>query len=288
MVVHNQTNVAFNDPGFFAQASGGTPNIADATMSSGQATNTDVAALVEVISQAESGFTNGEIDMVAGEILAGASSTVIIDDNNGMVNLANTKASPTTPALGSSFWANTNGTPSWVNTTGQKGQIPATQGLQGGNTNNTTSNNAMFTPFSIPANDAKNGTAYRIRCGGHGTQATGTAVSLNFQLRAFNLNWGASTDNGGVAAGATFHWDFEGTLIIGGNTSTSPGSFFGKMTISQAASNAAGHTTAMDSQVTNTVDTTIAQNITLQAGWASITGSPTLVCTGATFERLGA
>lgn len=174
-------------------------------------------------------------------------------------------------------------------TTGTSGRVPITSAVQGGNTNNTTSMNAMFTPFTIDTNDAKQNTAYRVTCGGHGTQATGTAVALNFQLFAFGMAWGASTDTGGIVAGDSFHWEFTGTLIIGGVGTSEPASFIGKMILSQATASSQGHPTAMDQQriAGSGVDTTTATNITLQAGWASTTGSPTLVCTGAVFERLG-
>lgn len=174
-----------------------------------------------------------------------------------------------------------------MNIAGMIGTIPLTQAVQGGNTNNTTSMNAMFTPFGIPAHDAKNGTAYEIECGGHGTQAATTATTLNFQLFAFGLAWALSTDNGNVVAGGNFHWHFKGTLILGDQTNNAPASFFGMMTISQSSASAQGHPTAMDQQRASGVDTTVSTNVTLQAGWTSVVNSPTLVCTGATFKRIG-
>lgn len=289
LVVHNLTNPPFNDPGFFAQASGGTPKIADATMSSGQAANTDVAAFVTATSQAESGFTNGEVVVQAGETTIGVGPTVIVDDNNRAVNLANTGAAPPAPALGSSLYVTSAGNPAWINTKGQTGVVPETDANQGGNTVNATGFNAAFTPYSIKANDPQAGTAYRVTCGGHGTQATTTATTLNFRLAAFGkaAGWGSSTDNGGVAAGANFHWRFQGEIVLGGTGNNAAASFCGLMVISQAAASAAGHATAMDEQVANGTDTTVNNTITLQVGWTSTTNSPTIVCTYSTFERIG-
>jgi hypothetical protein len=163
---------------------------------------------------------------------------------------------------------------------------PQVQVQQGGNTNNTTSLNAMHAAFGIPAGDvggpnSVGPTTYQITCGGHGTQAATTAVNLVFQLLAFGQTWGNSSDTGGVAAGAPFHWSFFGELTV---SPTGAGSFWGSMTISQAVSNAQGHTTAMDQQVASGLSMG-ATSAVFQAGWASVTNNPTLVCTGATFTR---
>lgn len=201
--------------------------------------------------------------------------------------LANQGSAPGGFSNFGTVYANANGVPAGVTDVGANGTFPLTKAVQGGNTNNTTSMNAMFTPFPITAFDSVNGTAYEIECGGHGTQAATTATTLNFQLFALGLAWGLSTDGGNVPAGASFHWHFHGTLIIGGNTNNSPGSFFGTMTISQALANAQGHSTAMDQQRANGVDPTAGGNVTLQAGWTSVVNTPTLVCTGATIKRIG-
>lgn len=110
MTVHNFTNPSTGvDPSFTANTSGGTPNKADATMSSGQAVPADVAAFVQASSANESGFTNGEVILQAGEILAGVSNSLIVDDNNGLINLANSKASVVQPALGASLGVDASG-----------------------------------------------------------------------------------------------------------------------------------------------------------------------------------
>jgi len=162
--------------------------------------------------------------------------------------------------------------------------LPYQQAVQGGNTNNTTSMNAMHAAFPIPANDAKTATWYRLKAGGHGTQAATTAVNLNFQLFAFGNNWGTSSDSGNIPAGAGFHWEFEGTLIVAGANGAA--SFFGKMSISQTVANAPFRVIAMDSQVASGTNMA-ATNAVMQASWASVTNAPTLVCTGATWERGG-
>jgi hypothetical protein len=150
--------------------------------------------------------------------------------------------------------------------------------VQSGNTVSAAGYFAAFTPFAIPANDTINSPiSYRIKCGGHGTQATGAAVNIQFQVAIFGNALGANSDNGGIAAGGAFHWSFDGEVIVSNNGAAS---FHGTMSIGS-------HSTAMDQQMSpGTFNTAAATNITLQIGWASITGAPTLVCTGATFERL--
>jgi hypothetical protein len=253
----------------------------------GQATNADYPAALVGESATQSSVTHGTFDFLCGQIQFGVGTTAVIDDNNNVMNFGVDQGSPPTPGSGFSAFANANGNPGWINSKGQTGTIPATSATQGGNTNNTTSMNAMFTAYAIDALDPQAGTTYRITCGGHGTQATTTATTLNWRVAAFGANWGSSTDTGGVAAGATFHWRFTGEIILGGSGNNEAASFFGTMVISQAVASAAGHATASDTQVASGVDTTVANNITLQAGWTSVANSPTLVCTGSLFERLG-
>lgn len=298
LAIQDVASPPYSPPGVFGQGSAAHSQ-AVAILSSGMVNaSPDTEAYVSAQSQVNFGGaagvvnagTNGVVEVNAGQVLLGGvlglgNVTAIVDDNNNLLRLP-VAATPGAPGAGSGFYNNTDGTPSWVNANGARGAIPATQAVQGGNTNSTTSMNAMFTPFPIPANDAATGTTvYRVTCGGHGTQATGTAVALNFQLQAFGQAWGGSADTGGIAAGDGFHWRFTGELIVKSNGAAS---FTGQMTMSQATSSAQGHPTAMDTQVTTgTLTLTGATNVTLQAGWASITGGPTLVCTGAVFERLG-
>jgi hypothetical protein len=162
---------------------------------------------------------------------------------------------------------------------------PVTQVVQGGTSQNTTSVGAMHAWFPIPTNDAQISTvAYRLHCGGHGTQAAGTAQAINYQLYAFGQAWGGSTDNGGVIAGGAFHWDYSHELIVSPNGAASA---HGVMVISQSTASIQGHATASDLQVpASTLNIQMTGNqMALQAGWASITGAPVLVCTGATYER---
>jgi hypothetical protein len=285
--VQDTANPPNSPPGVYAAGSNGTPKLARAVLTSGLVTNTDTQAALTLQSHTDSSTVNGVATLAAGSIGLGANGTVVIDDNASIVYMEVPVTPPGGPLVGAGLYANANGNPSTVTPAGLAGGTPASQATQGGNTNNTTSLNAMFTPYGIPANDPSAGTTYRVTCGGHGTQATGSAVALNFRVAAFGTTWGSSTDTGGVAAGDNFHWRFTGELILGGAGNNEPASFFGTMVISQATASAQGHPTAMDSQVASGIDTTVNNSITLQAGWASTTGSPTLVCTGSVFERLG-
>lgn len=203
------------------------------------------------------------------------------------VLLPTVKAAPAAPATGLTLWCNTNDRLAVIPAAGNSANVSETYGTQqGGNTNNTTSLNSLTNSYAIDANDAVAGTVYRLTCGGHGTQATGSPANLTFQLFAFGVAWGNSVDNGGVTAGSGFHWRFQGDLIIGTPSVSGPASFFGTMVISQASASAVGHSTAMDTQTTNT-NTVASTTIAFQAGWSTTTGSPTIVCTGALLERLG-
>lgn len=208
---------------------------------------------------------------------------------SGPITLIGQSTPAAPPANDGLLFASSVGSPSIENPSGQNGTIPATRAAQGGNTNNTTSMNAMFTPFSIPANDAQLNTAYRVTCGGHGTQAATTAVALNIQAFAFGQSWGGTTAGAGdIPAGTSFHWTCWGVLLLNTPGASAAASFFGEFTWSAAvASTTNARTLAMDKQVASGVNTTANDSITIQAGWASITGSPTLVCTGSLFERLG-
>lgn len=218
------------------------------------------------------------------EIISGLGFTPLVI--SAPLQLGSYSSVPALTLGASQLYGNNQGNGSMINGGGWSGSLVTSTAIQGGNTNNTTSMNAMFTPVGIPANDTIAGTAntYRVTCGGHGTQATTTATTLNFQLHAFGMNWGASTDSGGIAAGTNFHWRFVGELIVAAAGSAS---FFGEMVMSQSTASAQGHPTAMDTQVASGVPTGAATNITLQAGWTSVANSPTLVCTGALVERLG-
>lgn len=224
----------------------------------------------------------GGIEIISG---VGGTGTPLLVSN--AIELASLSGVPATSLGAPQIYGNTVGDLAAINGAGLSGAVNVTKAIQGGNTNNTTSLNAMFTAFSIPAFDAQNNTVYRVTCGGHGTQATGTAVALNFQFACLGQAWGNSSDTGGIAAGQNFHWRFQGELIVNSNGA---GSFTGEMVMSQATASAQGHPTAMDQQVasgTLTIPNGSNTTAVFQAGWASVTGSPTLVCTGATFERLG-
>jgi hypothetical protein len=164
---------------------------------------------------------------------------------------------------------------------------PQTQSVQGGNTNNTASYMNMHTPFNIPANDPVANTKYRLQAGGHGQQASGTPQVMYWQVVAYGLpllNTGMSTTPAG--AGGNFHWSVDAEIIIGVPGTSTTLSSWGTFTWSYGSSTTTTVSFAADTQLASGVNTTAATTIAFQTEWASITGTPNIVCTGATLERV--
>lgn len=247
-------------------------------LGSGGAGGADDPITLNLLSKTNSGLTYPALQVVD----SSAAGTALM--------LTNGTISPGNVAGVSVYWADGNSRPAVTTALGAILRLVASTGTSAsGNTNNTTSLNALTPNYSIVANDAVNGSAYRLKCGGHGTQGS-TQQALTCQFTTFGIAWGNTTTAAAdIAASVGFHWEAEGTLIIGGVGVSVAAVFFGHFTWSQATAGLSGHSQAMDKQVASGVDTTAAGNsMSFQAGWGSITGAPTIVCTSSTFERLGA
>lgn len=197
---------------------------------------------------------------------------------------------PGNPQAGSGlYWVDSNYRPTHTTPRGSTGRISSSYGYSAtGNTNATTSLNSLTPSYGIAALDASTGTVYRITCGGHGTQATGSQQSLIWQVFAYGLAWGNSSALNFTAVGASFHWRFQGELYVSSGGTAQNAAFTGLMQMSQATANTGNYApVAADTQRNAAIDTTSATSIAFQAGWSSITGSPSITCTSSLFERLG-
>lgn len=146
--------------------------------------------------------------------------------------------------------------------------------------------------FTIPANDLKVGTRYRLTAFGQGTQAATTAVQLNF-FPVLGGTTFCNTDfqggsNGAVAAGTAFHWYMQIEIIC---TATGTGGAITAGSImSYGASTAAApgnQCTAPGNAQSFTLNTTVSNTLQVNASWASTTGSPTITGFASTFDRSG-
>jgi len=293
MSIHNMVNPPFSDPGCFGQASGVAALLADFSITSGQATVADTPSFVTVTSALESGFTNGTCTVQAGFTTIGPAGTLLVDDNHGSLNLTNPVAvtTPPAPIAGVALFSTQNNQPAvlnknHVNVVGMLEQCTGTSAS--GNTNNGTTLNALTPAYQIDANDAVNGTAYRLKCGGHGTQGN-PAQALTVQFFIFGQTWGGTvTAAADIAVSASFHWDAELTLVVGGAGAAVNGVAWGHFTWGQATAGVSSHKYSMDTQRTAVINTTANANGAFQAGWATGGGPPpTIVCIGSTWERLG-
>lgn len=152
-----------------------------------------------------------------------------------------------------------------------------------------TSNSPVTTAWSIPANDAQAGTVYRLKAGGYGVQGS-TQETLRIQLSFMGLNIGSDTLPATVIpASAQFEWTFEGTVSVVSNGAAGKARATGEFKIWELNGPASDvlivgqHTGVADS----TVNTTVAQTMSLGASWGSATGAPTITGAWSTLARVG-
>lgn len=143
--------------------------------------------------------------------------------------------------------------------------------------------------YQIPASNAAVGVAYRLTAAGNGTQgSTAQSISMGVALAGSTLGITPGSGNGFAATSTAFRWVAVATLIpvTIGATATWQGSIRFTLTQDTAGSNsltlAGGSPTSLPAQ-----DSTTANDFSIQAEWASGTGSPTITCVQTTFERLG-
>lgn len=159
-------------------------------------------------------------------------------------------------------------------------------------TNATTSYNAMSAIWPVAAADARAGTVYRLTVTGSGTQGS-TPQAIGHQLSCFGATAGnrvmATTT---IGANLAFSWRYvtEITVTAPGSSGTARVSTFFNWSQGVGGSGlASANETTAATDVSATVNTASAGNITAQLAWASIAGTtpPTLTSFRSVLERIG-
>lgn len=203
---------------------------------------------------------------------------------------------PNTPGTGNgSALFSLAGTAQHITDAGLTGALPATLSDTGQNTVTQASSTPLSAAFTVPANDANVGTAYRLIAWGTGTQGTSNqtlTLSLFFggsSRSSFTIGTGEWTGTTSTA----FRWKVELIALCATTGAGGTWSFcmsgYESATGNIFSSNGANNTMAgCDSTAANvTVDTTVSNSMLLEANWGATTGGPTLTCRGQTFERIG-
>lgn len=112
--VADTANPPFTPPGMFANGSNGVTKAALAILDSGQITNTDTVAKIQVDSSATATVTGGTAQVIAGITTIGNVPTVQVNDNAGTLNLTNPIAPPAAPTLGAALFVDTAGNAGYV------------------------------------------------------------------------------------------------------------------------------------------------------------------------------
>jgi len=200
-------------------------------------------------------------------------------------------STPGTPGTGVVLWSNSSSSSlQSKGTSGMTGDVPAVQTDTSANNSTGTGLARVTKSWSINANDPQAGTMYRLTCGGYGTQAGTTAVNLTTAMVAFGSNFASSIQAAAqMPAGATFHWEFTGVLVIVSTGATGKARATGSFTWSQAVTGGTDNTLAggQTSSTDITIDTTSSTTITFQSSWAAVTNSPTMTGIWSILERLG-
>jgi hypothetical protein len=138
--------------------------------------------------------------------------------------------------------------------------------------------------YTIPANDAKTNTIYRLSAWGNGSQGS-TAQGITFSLFGFNSQQAsAAYASSFCSITAGFGWMVRGIFQATTPGSSGSAQYTLDMDIKQNSGTAVptyGHNDAI------TVNTTVSTNAYIMAAWASTTGAPTITCSGSMLERIG-
>lgn len=148
--------------------------------------------------------------------------------------------------------------------------------------------------YQIPAGDAQSGTAYRLSIFGNGTWGS-TQQVLTFTTALAGTAIGTAPAIASTALSASAAFDFDVSVLLICVTPGSSGTWAARVSgqvnetanallPATAADNTIGLTGCTHTAVTQ--NTTIANNLSIQAKWASATGAPTLTCNGTLFEKV--
>lgn len=144
--------------------------------------------------------------------------------------------------------------------------------------------------YTIPANDAQAGTAYRISCWGTGTQGS-TVQTLAFRANyAGGGGFNACTiANSFAGVSHPFRWNAEATLVIPSAGTTIKPSLMLRGIIADTNSSPNSFTpfcSEFDDTNGTTLNTTVAWTLQIECAWGATTGAPTITCKGTLFERV--
>lgn len=161
-------------------------------------------------------------------------------------------------------------------------------------TANTASYLDLSSVYQVPASDAQAGTAYRLTVFGNGTWgSTQQALTLTCELAGTAIGTAPAIASTALSASAAFDFEVQVKLICvsTGSSGTWIASITGNVneTANALLPGTAADNTISFSGCTHTAvtqDTTVANNFSVQAKWASTTGSPTLTCRGTLFEKV--
>lgn len=158
-----------------------------------------------------------------------------------------------------------------------------------------TSATDLSSVYQIPASDAATDVMYELLAWGNGTWGS-TAQNLFFftALAGSALGQGSEIYSGLFNTSQVFRWRYTARLICVTTGSSATWQQQGDGVISRyngtlapgsATTNSMGFTDSNTTAVTQ--DSTVANDFSVQAYWASATGSPTLTCHGTRFSRCG-
>jgi hypothetical protein len=169
------------------------------------------------------------------------------------------------------------------------------QSSAGGTGVTAASDTPLSDAFTIDGGDANANTTYRLTAWGTGTQgSTNQTLTLSVYFggssrASFTIGtteWSGTTSQG-------FRWKAELIAQCHSNGAGGTWSFcisgYESVAANIFSSNGANQTMAgvASTGADVTVDTTVNNDMLLEAAWGSTTGSPTLTCRGNFFERIG-
>jgi hypothetical protein len=220
----------------------------------------------------------------------GAGNNVIVE------SAAQIPASSSTPAAvpgAALVYANSGATPSAQTQGGFAGVVPLSQTSVSANTVTATSLTALSNAWPVKANDARNGTVYRLTAAGSATWGA-TQEVLTLAMAAFGVTVSLPVGATEFTAGLALQWRLQADVVV---TNTGAGTANIQIGISAAigvsganeltqvnTNQSAGGFSAYGFALTG--NTTINSTVTLQATWGAAFGS--ITCNYSTLERLGA
>lgn len=201
--------------------------------------------------------------------------------------LTNLAAAPATAATTSNLGSNTSGNLVGTNSQGFSGNLPLVQTDVSGF--NVTSSGGFFqvsNAYTVPANDANAGTAYRLRVYGNGFQGA-TVYQFRLAVNALGATQKAEAEAlpSVMAASSYFGWNAEVILFVTATGSSGTGQFFLAGAYGAAVTDSNGALSGQNENVT--INTVSAGTIELTAAWTGTATGTAINSVGSTLERLG-